>query len=745
MANNNDVVLENGQFRLIVGCDGITKSLICKESYEELLAAGEEISLFSVTQERPFNNEIKLAHPNKRTTFQANAVKREGDKLIVGFEIIPYKAVVEIKETPAYIAFALSDFIVEKSDYNYLKMSLPPAVEMRFLQIPVRNKTNFGEWLNVSWDDKSAAGVIAASPHTRADAERRKGYRVMSADAVKGIKLKGACAALIAGKTGKFLDNVAKFEEDYNLPRGAESRRGDMINASYYWSADLTPANVDEHIKYAKMGGFKLMLLYYTCIFESKGGYGLTGNYDAGDYRKEYPNGRDDLIKMLDKIKAAGITPGIHFLQTFIGTLSRYVTPAADHRLNVTRRFTLARPLGADDTDVYVEENPEDTVMADECRVLKIGGELAEYDNYTTEVPYRFTGLKRGAYATNTGAYPAGLVIGILDISEFGATSIYIDQNTNLQDEIAEKLAHTYDAGFRFIYFDGSEGTNAPYAFHVPNAQYRVYKKLLDAPLFTEGAAKAHFSWHMLSGGNAFDVFPPKVFKQKIRQFPCEEAPRMAQDFTRLNFGWWGYWAPGKSSVVDWLPIEGGDDPNWEPGTQPDMIEYATGRAAAWDCPVGLMENLTGFSDNPRTADNFEIFRRWEDVRAKKWLTDEQKEDLKNLGQEHILLINEKNEYELVPYDEIKNAAGDNKNVRAFAFTRGGENWAVYWHASGGGRLELPADAGDIEIMDDLREAAITVETTDGGVVVPICKRRYVKSNLSKAALVEAFEKAKLV
>ncbi|MGV8092686.1 MAG: hypothetical protein AB2L24_12590 [Mangrovibacterium sp.] len=116
-------------------------------------------------------------------------------------------------------------------------------------------------------------------------------------------------------------------------------------------------------------------------------------------------------------------------------------------------------------------------------------------------------------------------------MSEFGATSVYIDQNTSLQDEIAEKIADIYDAGFRFTYFDGSEGVNPPFGYNVPLAQYKVYRHLKPAPLFAEGAAKAHFSWHMLSGGNAFDIFSPEVLKESTRKFPAEEAPRMRQDF----------------------------------------------------------------------------------------------------------------------------------------------------------------------------------------------------------------------
>ena len=100
-----DIILENAVMRLIVGENCITKSLILKETGEELLAAEEEIALFYVTQDRPFNNEVKLAHPNKRTTYQANHVIRVENKLYVSFETVPVKAVIDVVEAPGYLSF----------------------------------------------------------------------------------------------------------------------------------------------------------------------------------------------------------------------------------------------------------------------------------------------------------------------------------------------------------------------------------------------------------------------------------------------------------------------------------------------------------------------------------------------------------------------------------------------------------------------------------------------------------------
>ena len=135
---NTDIILENKHFCLTIGGDCCAKSLVYKTSGQECLDTREDVALFSVTQPRPYNNEIKLAYPNKRTTFQANRVRKEGDRLIVGFEITPYEAVVEVKQTPSYIAFRLADFIVHPGDYGHLRITPPPVESFRLLQLPVK-------------------------------------------------------------------------------------------------------------------------------------------------------------------------------------------------------------------------------------------------------------------------------------------------------------------------------------------------------------------------------------------------------------------------------------------------------------------------------------------------------------------------------------------------------------------------------------------------------------------------------
>ncbi len=723
------IILENDLARLVLAESGCAESLVLRQTGEECLSPAEPVPFFSVTQDRPFNNEIKLAHPNKRTTYPANRIRMEktgrGARLTVGFALAPYEAIVDVIVAPRYFAFTLSDWIVPDSAYSGLAMTPPPAVEFRLIALSVPRRERFGAWLNVSWDDGAAVSVLAADPYPRIDAEPFSDRMVLTADAVRDIRLKGTAAALIAAPAGEFLDAVDDLERDFGLPRGVRSRRSDAINASAYWTADCTPANVDEHIRYAKAGGFRMMLLYYTCLFRERGGYALNGNYD---WRDEYPEKLEDARRMLDKIHAAGITPGLHFLQTHIGLDSRYCTPDADPRLNKVRRFTLSRALSDHDTEIEVEEDPTGSVTDPRCRILQFGGELISYEAYTAERPYRFTGCVRGLRGTRVRSHPRGEVGGLLDVSEFGASSCYLDQETSLQDEIADKIAAAYSAGFRFCYFDGSEGTNAPHEFYIPLAQYRVWQKLDPSPLYTEGAAKAHFSWHHLSGGNAFDIFQPAIFKKMIRRYPAEEAPRMREDFTRLNFGWWGFW----------LPFDRDDG-----GTQADLIEYGTGLAAAWDCPVTIQTNLSAFRRHPRMGDILEVFRRWEDVRARHLLTDEDRAALRDPEKEHILLRNAAGEYELTPYAPIPTA---DPRVRAYLFKRNGISVVVFWQTDGDGTLRLPLGAPITLTREIDRETLrFDVDPADGALLFPIGDRAYLSTAAEEETIRRAFASCALV
>ncbi|MBR3221608.1 MAG: hypothetical protein IKF72_05180 [Kiritimatiellae bacterium] len=668
------VVVETDAFKLVINPDATARSLVIKATGEECLAPEAGLPVFASVQKRPFNNETRLVQMAKRTMYPANRVRRDGDILRIGFDTAPYEVEVRVRERTGYAAFEIVRFIsntVQEKQYGGLepwKLDVPPIEEFRLLQLPVVERKNFGDWLNVEWDDHAAVAVVGATPYMDVDHERRGRWRLMRADALSGIGhgITNGVAVIAAG-TGKddLLAQIAAMENDYDLPRGVESRRNPLLNASIYWTRDLSVYNVDEHIANMKKGGFRMALFYSTGMFLNERAYTHYGNYDLDP--EKFPNGYDDLRAVLGKIRAAGVAPGFHALQTFIGFKSRYVTPEADPRLSVKHYFALERPLPAngETCDVYVAQNPIDAPMHPMCRILKFGTELMHYEGYVTTPPYRFTGVKRGWFGTTVKEHGRGYFGGILDVCECTATSCCIDQNTSLQDEIGDKIAKVFDCGMEFLYFDGSEDVNVPCNVNISLSQWKVARRCGKMPLFTEGCAKTHFGWHLQSGANAFDVFSPEVFKEKIIEYPYQAAMRLAKDFTRVDFGWWKVF----------------------PETQPDMWEYGTSKAAAFDCPATMQMNLHRVRANGRMDDLFETVRRWEDVRARKWLTPDQKEMLKDPKREFHLYLNETNGYELVEWKQLDVAGGKRTDVRAFLFELNGRRVVAYWHVRDRARL----------------------------------------------------------
>ena len=163
--NNEDcIVLETETFKLTLGKDAVAWSLVVKGTNEEMLIKGANVPLFSATQDRPFNNETKLQHPNTRTTYKADSLVWDGERLTVGFETAPYKAVVKVENGAGYLRFILEDFICDPEDYGNQAMDLPPVAEFRILQLPVKERRHYGEWLNCMWDDVSAVCVAACDP-----------------------------------------------------------------------------------------------------------------------------------------------------------------------------------------------------------------------------------------------------------------------------------------------------------------------------------------------------------------------------------------------------------------------------------------------------------------------------------------------------------------------------------------------------------------------------------------------------
>ncbi|MGH9326066.1 MAG: hypothetical protein ACRD2B_05185, partial [Terriglobia bacterium] len=721
------VVLENADMRLVIGANGSARSLIHKATGQECLDTTADVKMFNVTQYRPLDNELQLAYPAKITHFPADRVRKEGNKLRVDFALVGYEGTIGLRITDSYIAFRLEELTYKGYTPIRPKHAFP-LDETIFLRLPIRTRKNFGDWLNVMWDEDVAVNVLATDPETEIDATPCAGHYLFHAGSVRSVKLKDVGAALIATATSRLLDRIAQVEQDFDLPKGVQSRRSKEYKFSYYQAFTITPKDVDRQIEYAKAGGFRQFMVY--CLAFSK----TVGHFP---WNSEYPGGMADLKDVVDKINKAGMLPGLHILYTMATEKDAYVTPKPDPRLNLLLNYTLSQDVEAGATTIPIEENPWLATMDNGKKIVRIQNELIAYAKYTDTPPYHFQGCQRGALGTEAAAHEMSSRVGVLDM--YGGSGpdwsfARFAQNTSLQGEVAERIKKFYEeAGFKFLYFDGAEQVPRPYWYNIPLAQGRIANLLEPKSLLAEGSCKAHFSWHTITRGNAFDIAKPEEVKAAIRAYPAPEIQRMVRDFTCINFGWLGYWAPSPETI----------------GTQPDMLEYATAVAAAWDCPVSLsrgsQELVVALAAHPRTPDNLETTRRWEDVRAQGWLTEKQKIALRNLGQEHTLLIDEDGKFELVPCDQIKNVADAKAPGRAFIFERKGYIWVSFWHTSGKGILELPLAAEKMTLVRELGKPLI-IPRRGKPTRLPIGERRYLKlRGTTRQEAITAFEQAKIL
>lgn len=715
----DSIVLENAEMRLEIGPKGTARSLVHKASGQECLARDVEVPMFTLTQDRPYDNELQLAYPAEVTEFSVAEVRYERNKLLVEFDRVGYSASIEVKVTDEYIAFYLEKLTYH--GYTALRgKRKTPVDETLFVQLPVRTRENLGEWLNVMWDEEVAVNLLATDPFARVRSRERQSYYLFQAGSDNGVRLEGVGAALIATSKKHLLDRIARVEEDYELPQGVKSRRAPEYSYSYYEASTISPKDATRHIAYAKQCGLRAMDMYYLAFASSAGHF---------PWRPEYPRGMDDLKAIVAKIKAADILPGIHIHYNKSHKQDAYVTPQPDPRLNLVESFTLSESIDAQAETISVEEDPRLCTLDEDRRILKIDNELVAYESYTLEPPYRFENCKRGALGTQAASHQIGARAGVLDVDTW-PVFVRFTQNTTIQEEVGARLRDIYEqAGFQFVYYDGAEDVPPPYWYNVSRAQWIVHQKLKPQPLFAEGACKSHFSWHILTRGNAFDVFKPEVIKEATRAYPAAEVARAAKDFTRINFGWIGYWAPCKDTM----------------GTQPDMLEYVTSRAAAWDCPIAIQSDLQAMDAHPRTPDNLEVIRRWEEVRARNWLSAEQKATLRNLEQEHLLLIDDRGQFVLVPSVQIEKVAGSDAPGRAFLFEYLGGPWVAYWHTSGHARLRIPLPANRMILMRELGKP-MPIKSVGNHAELPIGERRFLRfGNASRQEVAVAFQNATIL
>jgi hypothetical protein len=109
------------------------------------------------------------------------------------------------------------------------------------------------------------------------------------------------------------------------------------------------PEELNWHIHFAHMAGLRAMDVYYRVFCKTAGHF---------PWREEYPRGIEDVKRLIGRIAAAGITPGIHIHYSKVDKADEYVTPRPDPRLNLTANFALRESLDEHAQTITVEQSP---------------------------------------------------------------------------------------------------------------------------------------------------------------------------------------------------------------------------------------------------------------------------------------------------------------------------------------------------------------------------------------------------
>ena len=701
-----DIVLRNDELALTIGDNGQVRSLVYRPTGEECLQPGVGAPVCVITQYRPYDNENFLMFPAKPRSFHSNKCYMSGDTLLAEFTD-PYDIVkLKVDITPSYIAFTPVDRDYRIEDYGVKRKT--ELDELTIMQLPLKKRERFGEWLNVIWDDSVAVALVGTHPTTFIDSRLERDNTTLLAQTHTSVRLFGSGAALIVTRPDSVLDRMDALERDYDMPRGVESRRRPEYPMSYYELRNVTVDNIDRNIEIARKAGLKTMVVYYVDFAKACGHY---------EWRSEYPRGMADLQEITRKITEAGMIPGIHIHYSKVAVNDPYINNGIpDRRVNVVSRFSLSQPVDEISRTLVVEERPEDVRMEKGRRLLQLGDELIMFTDVTTTPPYTFTGCQRGCFNSRASAHRSGSEVRHLDVDDW-PLFIRIDQNSGIQREIAERLGKIYaDCGFRFVYFDGAEDIPMPYWYNVSRSQLEVYNAMKPAPMWAEGAQKSHYGWHILSRGNAFDIFPPERIRQAMKRYTLRCAEQVACDFTSVNFGWVNYLAPGEKTI----------------GMQPDMYDYICSKALSWDSPISLVANMPDLERHPRTDDNLQSISMWETAKLDRTVGPELKKAMRDPESEWTIMPRKDGRVEI---QRVQQLTPDSMNmtvpVRAFTYEIDDRNTGIiYWNINGESTVTIPG--GNIEMKlytFDGRRLRIHRDKS-GRAVLPAGERRVLKVSL---------------
>ena len=307
-----EFIFETNNALLAIRSDGKAISLIDKATGKQRLAGEAAFAAVrKAGQESP-----------------ASAIERHGDALHVLFGQSGVRADYRVISRPHYLVIELTHTVGA------------PVDEVVLAQFRL-NMARTGTTLGVQWDNDFAVCLMGLSERVESIASGD----TARASVHSGFGMIGEKVALIAEPTKSFLDVVREVERDFHLPgatiSGKWAKASPDIRTSYLFT-DLTEANADATIHYAKLAGLRYILVYAFIWAKSLGSYPINP--------ESFPSGEAGLKKVIDKCHRAGLKVGMHMLTSSVSKDDPLVRPKPDAGLLKDGEAALVNTVTADAT-----------------------------------------------------------------------------------------------------------------------------------------------------------------------------------------------------------------------------------------------------------------------------------------------------------------------------------------------------------------------------------------------------------
>ncbi|HZH74151.1 MAG TPA: hypothetical protein VFD91_16770, partial [Mariniphaga sp.] len=372
---NQNIVIENDNFRYVIGKDGKNLQFTEKQTESDLLFK-------DTTSHCAYIIKAGQQHALTDAGFQ-------NDTLYFDFKPVDFSAKVLVTRNEDHVNFKVIDVKGQADEFNFI--NIPLVLEGMTSETFATCALSMNLFTHVQQ-------LPALQTHLWATCYDRFG-------------MKGAELTIVGVPQEDILPAIRTIIKDAeDIPFSDKGGAWAQLEKEGYGSylmdfGSLTEETVDETIRQCKKLGFNQVVIHGGGAFYKHGEFEL--------YRSKWPDGWQSFKRINDRLHEAGIASILLTYTFFIDKQSQHVTPVPSEDLGYFNSFTLAEPLKPEDDEIVVKEStaevsPITGFFVRNSRTLRIGNELIEFSGVTTAPPYKFTGLTRGVSNTKVLNHSAG-------------------------------------------------------------------------------------------------------------------------------------------------------------------------------------------------------------------------------------------------------------------------------------------------------------------------------------------------